>query len=441
MASRFRPEARVPAASGMSVPNSTRAPREDIPGLTSLRFFAALAVVLYHTLPPVDLPGWHLVWQTTRSGATGVGLFFVLSGFILFHVYGPDLALGRFSLRTFLSARIARIYPVYLLGLVLSLPGFAAGAWHNFHSGTDYLQAAIATPLLLQAWIPDAACHWNCPGWSVSVEAFFYLVFPFVGLMVVGISRSRVVPLLVAVYVLMLLAPALFVTAGLSTADARTNLNLNPDLIALRFNPMVRLPEFIIGVLVGRLAMQSRWRPPFWIVPLSAAAIFAILYWSYDLPRRLSETFVENGLYTPFFALLIAAIARSSRPILAEPIWVRLGAASYALYIIHMPIWGMARFAGRVGAIGNVESNIPLYGCYLAVVLGGSLLVHRYIEQPCRYAIRRRLRNAAPFARPAANVDTWVLEQTPVERHDFAARASQSEPPPIPPRPAQGMRS
>jgi peptidoglycan/LPS O-acetylase OafA/YrhL len=227
----------------------------------------------------------------------------------------------------------------------------------------------------------------------------------------------------------MLLAPALFVTAGLSTADARTNLNLNPDLIALRFNPMVRLPEFIIGVLVGRLAMRSQWRLPFWIVPLSAVAIFVVLYWSYDLPRRLSETFVENGVYTPLFVLLIVAIARSSRPILVEPIWVRLGAASYALYIIHMPIWGMFRFAGRVGAIGNVESNVPLYGCYLAIVLGGALLVHRYIEQPCRYAIRRRLENATPFARQARNADAWAFEHVSVERPDFATLARRSEQP------------
>jgi peptidoglycan/LPS O-acetylase OafA/YrhL len=371
------------------MPASPRSVASTIPGLTSLRFFAAFAVVLYHTLPPWTYPGWTFVWQVTRNGATGVSLFFVLSGFILFHVYKEAIASGRFSTWDFLSARFARIYPVYVIGLVLALPGFGLGAWNTFHFSTDYQQAAIAAPLLIQAWIPNTACHWNCPGWSVSVEGFFYLLFPIIAFLALRTDRKAIPAILVLTYALMLVAPMLFVTAGLPTNE--TNLNLNPDLMALRFNPMVRLPEFVFGVLVGRFTESMPARIPRWACGIVAAAIVATLYGTYYLPPTVTETFVENGLYAPLFTLLIVTIAKGSGALLAGTTWVRLGNASYALYIIHMPLWGIFRFATSLQLIPSAEHNLTIYCCYMAVTLCGAQLIHAYIEEPLRRALRKRL--------------------------------------------------
>jgi peptidoglycan/LPS O-acetylase OafA/YrhL len=97
---------------------------------------------------------------------------------------------------------------------------------------------------------------------------------------------------------------------------------------------------------------------------------------------------VENGLYVPLFALLIVAIANSARPLLSGAVWTRLGMASYALYIIHMPIWGMYKFAGEIGVIGPVEQDMGVYLSFLGVTIIGALLVHRYVEEPSRSALR-----------------------------------------------------
>jgi peptidoglycan/LPS O-acetylase OafA/YrhL len=363
---------------------------QHIAGLTGLRFFAALAVVFFHTLPHWTLPGVNELWQFSRMGSTGVSLFFLLSGFILFHVYEQALKNRQFRTRDFLWARFARIYPVYCFGLALALPGFVTRVVESVHSGTGETQplAAVAAPLLLQAWHPSVACDWNCPGWSLSAEAFFYPLFPAIGLFAVRQARRSVPFNLLMVYGMMLAAPLAYLAAGLPTDNAGTN----PDLMALWFIPVFRLPEFIFGVLVARATLTSRWQIPRWETYLTMGLVLAVIYGSYHLPPKLIDTLAQNGLYAPLFALLVVAIAKSSPTVLGGASFQRLGEASYALYIIHMPIWGMFSFAARKGVIDDAEKKLPMYLCYIAVVLGGALIVHRYIELPYRDLIRRRVR-------------------------------------------------
>jgi peptidoglycan/LPS O-acetylase OafA/YrhL len=373
------------------MPITRRVPGSDIAGLTSLRFFAAIAVLFYHTLPSWDVPGLHFLWAVACAGSTGVSLFFVLSGFILFHVYGERIATGRFATRHFLAARIARIYPVYAFGLLLSLPGFARGTVETFRSGTQHFEAAVSAPLLLQAWIPDAACRWNCPGWSLSVEAFFYLTFPFVALFAIVIDRRTAAIGLVLAYAAMVAAPLLFVLSGLPIGDG--DAGVDSALAALRFNPMLRLPEFVFGVLAARIALSMPPRLPKWAFYVTAAAVIAVLYGSSFLSDDFRETFVENGLYVPLYALLIVTVAGSPKPLLAGTAWVRLGAASYALYIIHMPIWSLFRFAAEHGFLGSPDDDPVVYGAYFITAIAGALLVHRWIEEPSRAFLRVTLKD------------------------------------------------
>ncbi|HVE66393.1 MAG TPA: acyltransferase, partial [Thermoanaerobaculia bacterium] len=156
------------------------ASRPVLPALTGLRFVAAMAVVLYHV--PMKPFASETATRLTAYGYLGVSLFFVLSGFILTYTYiDPHTGALRGSVRDFWWARVARIYPVYLIALLLSLPIFlifrvlvAAPA-----ARPPALLSAALTPLLLQAWWPTTATQWNTPGWSLSVELFFYALFPF----------------------------------------------------------------------------------------------------------------------------------------------------------------------------------------------------------------------------------------------------------------------
>lgn len=98
--------------------------RPELRALTGSRFVAALAVLLFHNVRFESGPQWsnRLISHVGKS----VLIFFVLSGFILTYTYLDDARRKRFNLRSFFLARVARIYPVYLLGLVIALPFFAA---------------------------------------------------------------------------------------------------------------------------------------------------------------------------------------------------------------------------------------------------------------------------------------------------------------------------
>lgn len=378
------------------------APAKHIAGLTSLRFFAAMAVVLYHTLGSFQMPVLQTLWRVSRLGGIGVSMFFILSGFILFYTYERALNTGRLNVRNFFISRFARIYPVYVFGLILALPGFIASMSGAVENGGEaaLIRTSLTAPLLLQSWDPATACRWNCPGWSLGAEIFFYALFPVVGGIAAALNRRWIPIALFAVYAAIIAAPLSYLVAGLPTNTV--DMNANPDLTMLRFNPLVRLPEFILGVLVARGVLSQEWKIPAWVAGFTAAAIVAALYGSYYLPLNVSETLVQNGLYAPLFAGLIVAIAKGPSGLLAGNLWVRLGAASYALYIIHIPIWGMFRYAARSGLIGDPTENLALYICYLELVLCSSILIHRFVESPSRETILRWFRRHLPGEAPGA---------------------------------------
>ena len=108
----------------MQLPNDSRpAAGRDLPNLTGIRFLAAFWVLGFHTMPRSGLP--RPVAAFWDAGFSGVSLFFVLSGFILAHVYGGSAVSDRpFPSQRFLVARFARVYPAYAAALVFSLPAF-----------------------------------------------------------------------------------------------------------------------------------------------------------------------------------------------------------------------------------------------------------------------------------------------------------------------------
>lgn len=134
--------------------------------LTSLRFFAAAAVFFYHVGKTTD---WLPAEDIFRYGFTGVGFFFILSGFVLAWVSNAGMSTKDFYVR-----RFARVYPshVVLVAVALVVPvlAFPVTPW-----------GAIANLTLVQAWFMDWAIVFslNAVTWSLSCEAFFYLCSPF----------------------------------------------------------------------------------------------------------------------------------------------------------------------------------------------------------------------------------------------------------------------
>ena len=216
--------------------------------LTSLRFFAATSVVLYHTFYMFGGgTGSKFVGHAVAMGFSGVSCFFVLSGFILSYVYlGGGKKIDRYG---FWIARFARVYPLYCTALLVHAPFVVASVWsRNAHK---VALAKLATTLLvnlafLQAWIPQARGPWNGPGWTLSVEAFFYLTFPLIGPLFWRL-RTRIV---------LLMWGALYVGSVIASTAIGDRLDPAGNGLEWFQNPMLRLPEFALGILTAKLFLS-----------------------------------------------------------------------------------------------------------------------------------------------------------------------------------------
>jgi peptidoglycan/LPS O-acetylase OafA/YrhL len=140
--------------------------------LTSLRFFAALTIVVEHSRGTFLSERVLAAWPLDQA----VAFFFVLSGFVLFHVY-PDLP-NRQAIVRFWLARVARLWPAHLGALLVLL--LLAGNQMYRLLGTDSVPIIVANVLLVHAWIPlrDFYFSLNAVSWTISTEWAFYLLFP-----------------------------------------------------------------------------------------------------------------------------------------------------------------------------------------------------------------------------------------------------------------------
>jgi peptidoglycan/LPS O-acetylase OafA/YrhL len=352
---------------------------EKIHALTSLRFFAALFVVLYHTT--VDFfPGvenQHALKSLIRLGYISVSFFFLLSGYILGLVYlRRD---GQVTRNSFYKARFARVYPLFFLTMVLDVPNLFLARWTKYGLMSAVLKTATTftgTAVMLQAWIPNLRGLDN-PNWSLSVETLFYLVFPFLG---VALWKLRGLSLWAV-------ASALYLGGQVLVLVTTPHVSLDNA----RFQPLLHLTTFAVGILLARwqtLAQQDNgssgdreWA--LWTFSALAAACFAaVVYWSAWIPNSN----LCDGLLAPIFAVTIWAFSHSDwfpARILSAPWLVVLGEASFGLYLIHTPVFHVFEHYGWY--------RIPvLFPIYLAVCIGLSVVSFYYFETPMRRWIMKR---------------------------------------------------
>jgi peptidoglycan/LPS O-acetylase OafA/YrhL len=357
--------------------------RPRLPALTSLRFFAAFHVVIFHFQAMQIFIGPAWFQRLSSIGYVGVSFFFVLSGFILVYTYA-----GRtLNLKDFWRARFARIYPAYAFSLLITAPWFFYAvlkldvpffAWPKAHLKL----ASTMVVMLLQAWVPPAALSWNAVAWSLSVEAFFYVLFPFLLLFFVRRSQSQ----------LLLVAAASWLT---SLALSGSYVLLNPDhltvvnadvlgafwLNALKFHPLARLPEFLLGMACGFLFLRSRRESKLALrlVLGGIAAVAVVVYFSAVIPYAILHT----ALLAPAFGAIVYGFAL--RPnwgaILENRLLVLCGDASYSLYLLHSMIVAMY-FHSMTGQLRYQSPIGVLVFVLIAVTI--SALVYRFIEEPAR---------------------------------------------------------
>ena len=155
--------------------NPSHAAREQFKSLTGLRFVAACGVLFLHSgsgfSHATRLPA--VITTFLKHGYMGVCIFFVLSGFILTYTYTTRLQTAG-AVGYYMLARFARIYPIYLLALLIALPLLAS---------VPDARTATSVLLLVQSWTPaksENGYSWIMQAWTLSAEFFFYLLLPFV---------------------------------------------------------------------------------------------------------------------------------------------------------------------------------------------------------------------------------------------------------------------
>lgn len=359
-------------------------PRPQLRSLTGLRFIAALQVVVFHCSHWRDWSVWRPLRDAAGAGYVAVSLFFVLSGFILTYAHAaagaPDL-----DRRAFYTNRFARIYPAYAFALLLGAPLFIGHSLRLFGARTT-LQQATAVVLLLQAYFPSMALAWNPPGWSLSVEAFFYLLFPFVAPRLTRCRGSIALAVAAASYAVCLLLPLAYVAIAPDAPVPPVFDSDAPWLNALRYDPVARFPEFVIGIVAGRwyLDMGAPRESARWSLP--AAAALVVIVAALGGSSLISYPVLHNGLLAPGFALLIVGLASGGggafARLLATRPFVALGDASYSLYVLHVPLlilWSKATIKIAGGRFYGTSSWTV---SFMALAVGASLLCHRFIERP-----------------------------------------------------------
>jgi peptidoglycan/LPS O-acetylase OafA/YrhL len=352
---------------------------EKVLPLTSLRFFAALGIVFHHyfesSFPVLKQERW--VSPLIDYSAVGVYFFFVLSGYILGYVYLRGD--GTVDRRRFWIARFARIYPLYIVTILVSVPRLLSGRIVRFGAAKAVLGTGAtftAHALLLQHWIPQLGAL-NYPSWSISAEAFFYLVFPWVGVWLWQGTMRRA----------MLLGAAWFVVtwSWIAVGKSWPRFNLYPHVM-----PLFELNLFVIGIVLAKVhaaILQSargaerlaRWGG---VLAGCAMGLFLIFTeWKPVVPFGA----VHDAFAAILFLMMVLGFASGNR--LIQSVFgmgwlVVLGESSYGLYLIHAPLWDLL-------LVLHLRPSPVLFILYVLGAVGLSVGSFYSFETPARRAILR----------------------------------------------------
>lgn len=345
---------------------------QDLKALTALRFFAAMWVVSYHFWPALSLS----TPMAVDKGYLGVELFFVLSGFILSHVYLKPFGERRFSFPNFLWARVSRIYPVHLATLAGMGLMIAAAAAVGIEAGDKVLiwQSLPAQLTLTQAWGLALQGGWNHPSWSISAEWFAYLMFPVFAWMSWRLRQRPMIALLLA----------LGLVAGLETGFERiAGFPLTHATIA--WGALRIVPCFALGCAVY-LLWSAR---PLLTENVAVAAVAAVV----TILLLAIQLRAPDCIFVMLFGGLIfglASLTSAQSSILTGPFWIYLGEVSFAVYMVCIP-WQIVfeRVAHRLPGLDAGSLPLPVWLVEYFGVIPVAIVVHHLVERPARDAMRR----------------------------------------------------
>lgn len=365
---------------------------KKIDALTSLRFFAAVAIVLHHSKSAFTATSWI---NSPIPLDYGVSFFFVLSGFILAHSHFESSSQP--SVKSFYVARFARIWPLHIATFFLCLALIPERA----RVSSDSFLTVFANLTLVQSWIPKAGYFfsYNSVSWSISTEAFFYLCFPF---LIKNLSSTWHWKF---AGVLTLSIATLTIASVLPIQPYDPNKPFEVSRMGLTYiSPLVRIIEFFLGMLTAlafRRAQRflGRINTSTWtameigalilIAPVSACSDYLTIFFRTVSPYGESTAeFLTHAGGAPAFMVVVFVMAFGkgliTRILSLRPLVV-LGEASFALYLVHQIFIGW--YFLNIPRLTNIPNNAAFFAYWL-ISISTSLLLWKHLETPLRHKIR-----------------------------------------------------
>ena len=430
----------VSRAGGIKSPN-------DLPSLTGARGLVAILIMIFHFYQfySKDQPTHTFSKNIAYRSYVGVGFFFVLSGFIMVWVYASRgvvaqnfKSYGTFR-KQYWAARIARIVPMYVLSCLTMLP-FSLAAWDDISDTWPKPQngglCMAMTSLGLQAWIPGRAVVCLNPLlWSVSAEFFFYFCFPFVLLLCYRWCKGGSLSIALAAVTLGLITE-LALWGGMYRLAEVAESHFPTDYTAKQLPygfPLVRLPEFLMGMAMGALYLgvaqmdiDKRKKLIGGLITdgITVAIIIVMGYMSsstYDISFMYNDDKggrrdMSFGVWywviitlTPFWVLGLAFSSGVSCWILSTRIMVYLGKVSYCIYVLQFQVLTYAAWISNTDKGAHYiwqtwttvdKGTLPEWSLpfliIVCIIISG--ICHNYIELPARKAI-------VHWARPEEDVE------------------------------------
>lgn len=368
--------------------------------LTGLRCFAAINIVLFHFSNPdwfdfqgvFRLPGFrahpvHLGLDfapVVNAGYASVSFFILLSGFVLAYNYASKARAGHLSRTHFWEARFTRLYPIYLLSLILSwrtIPGE-----YLAHTHTMFWAGMVLSPLLLQGWIPEIATFLNTPAWTMSAESAYYLAFPWIARWK---RPARLLPHLAkmaGVWCLGMIPGTLYWLLNPDHLVVTDRWSSAPWLQALKYTPLPHLASFVFGVMLA--SVDELLPRAGWLRLVLGIGGFVGTFGILTLGPIVPYAIVHDGLLMPFFGSMILGLAGQN--LIAKAFSLRLlvfvGEASYCLYLLHFNLWNLIHDSGILERTGLIRFD-PWISYVL--LIGLALVALHLIEKPAQRLLRR----------------------------------------------------
>ena len=328
--------------------------RKNIPALDALRGLACVFVVLAHA------GGLKVFFDIRGAGQIGVMLFFALSGFLMYILYGNQpISVG--SLRAYGLRRFFRVVPAFVVIVLASWLGYSIG-WFTLYDIDS-----------IEAWK-----HLTLRGevsvlWTIAVELKFYLFFPLV-IAVMTLIRSPGIRLIM-----------LFAFYGL--------------FVSLEFDlpksSLWRFTEFFLGgMIAGSIYLQlqpseiaKRWIN-FGFVLCIVLLVFSIPRFIDLIPGITTQLWRDPLPYSLLVSVTVLTAAWLSCPVeyvFANPVMRFLGRISFSLYLIHLPVMRWV--------LSNIDvGEVP--GLFIAIIAAviAAWLMYKTIEIPGQLIGRKMLR-------------------------------------------------